>query len=872
MKKPVIICVDDEQTILDSLEIDLLKAFEDKYLIETAQSGEEALELLSELLAEQYEVPVVISDQIMPNMKGDELLRSVHAISPNTLKIMLTGQADLEAVANAINYAKLYRYIPKPWQCDDLKLTVTEAIYRYFQDQKLAEKQIELQEMNQELAKLNRKQAMLIAKLHENESRLTQYLEAMPLGVCVLDANGQSFYANQKAREVFGKGTVPHINSEQKAAIYQFYKAGTNQRCPVEDLPIMQALRGESVRTEGVEIRTGDKIIPVESWATPIYDSIGDISYGIIAFTDITERKQAEAALVQAEEKYRRIFENALEGIFQTATDGKLISANPALAQIYGYDSPEELLASVNDIERQLYVEPNRRQEFFALMEQYGTLSEFESEVYRRDGSIIWISEDARTVFDARGEVLYYQGFAEDITLRRVVDVERLRFTNDLEKALVAQEKLNEALSESESRLTQFLEAMPVGIFVVDGKGKPFYMNSWGERILAQGLISDVGTDKFPEAYHFYNAGTNQLYPIDLQPIMRALRGEFVRMDDLEIHGSDRIVPIEVWATPIYDERKNIVYAIAAFQDITERQEVETERRQFTNELQKALAAEEKLTDAYGRFVPHEFLHFLGYESILEVKLGDQVQKEMSVLFSDIRDFTSLSETMTPAENFQFINAYLSRMEPAITQNFGFIDKYIGDAIMALFDGSADDAVKAGIAMLEELNEYNISRNRPDCPPLQIGIGINTGSLMLGTVGGQSRMDSTVISDAVNLASRVETLTKEYGVSMLITQNTFIELNDIYDLRLIDRVTVKGKSQMVTVYEVFAADPPELRQKKLETKTLFEEALVLYNSDRCVEATRFFSGCLQINPTDNVAQIYMQRCLKRVLPPVIIPF
>ena len=867
MKKPVIICVDDEQTILDSLEIDLLKAFEDKYLIETAQSGEEALELLSELLAEQYEVPLVISDHIMPNMKGDELLRSVHAISPNTLKIMLTGQADLEAVVNAINYAKLYRYIPKPWQCDDLKLTATEAIYRYFQDQKLAEKQIELQEMNQELAKLNRKQAMLIAKLHENESRLTQYLEAMPLGVCVLDANGQSFYANQKAREVFGKGTVPHINSEQKAAIYQFYKAGTNQRCPVEDLPIMRALRGESVRTEGVEIRTGDKIIPVESWATPIYDSIGDISCGIIAFTDIRERKQAEAALVQAEEKYRRIFENALEGIFQTATDGKLISANPALAQIYGYDSPEELLASVNDIERQLYVEPNRRQEFFALMEKYGTLSEFESEVYRRDGSIIWISEDARTVFDARGEVLYYQGFAEDITLRRLVDVERLRFTNDLEKALVAQEKLNEALSESESRLTQFLEAMPVGIFVVDGKGKPFYMNSWGERILAQGLISDVGTDKFPEAYHFYDAGTNQLYPIDLQPIMRALRGEFVRMDDLEIHGSDRIVPIEVWATPIYDERKNIVYAIAAFQDITERQEVETERRQFTNELQKALAAEEKLTDAYGRFVPHEFLHFLGYESILEVKLGDQVQKEMSVLFSDIRDFTSLSETMNPEENFQFINAYLSRMEPAITQNFGFIDKYIGDAIMALFDGSADDAVKAGIAMLEELNEYNISRNRPDCPPLQIGIGINTGSLMLGTVGGQSRMDSTVISDAVNLASRVESLTKEYGVSMLITQNTFIELNDIYDLRLIDRVTVKGKSQMVTVYEVFAADPPELRQKKLETKTLFEQALVLYNSDRCVEATRFFSGCLQINPTDNVAQIYMQRCLKRVLPP-----
>ncbi|WP_293155922.1 MULTISPECIES: PAS domain S-box protein [unclassified Microcoleus] len=867
MKKPVIICVDDEQTILDSLEIDLLKAFEDKYLIETAQSGEEALELLSELLAEQYEVPLIISDHIMPNMKGDELLRSVHAISPRTLKIMLTGQANLEAVANAINYAKLYRYIPKPWQTDDLKLTVTEAIYRYFQDKQLAEKQIELQEMNQELARLNRKQAMLIAKLHENESRLTQYLEAMPLGVCVLDANGQSFYANQKARDVFGKGNVPHINSEQKAAIYQFYKAGTNQRCPVEELPIMQALRGESVRTEGVEIRTGNKVIPVESWATPIYDSLGDICYGIIAFTDITERKQAEAALVQAEEKYRRIFENALEGIFQTAPDGTLISANPALAQIYGYDSPEELMASVNDFQRQLYVQPHRRQEFFELMQEYGTVSEFESEVYRRDGTVIWISEDARTVFDARGELLYYQGFAEDITLRRLVDAERLKFTNDLEKALIAEEKFNEALLESENRLTQLLEAVPVGIFVVDGIGKPCYMNSWAEKILGKGLVSDVIPSTLPEVYQTYCAGTNELYPSERQPIVRALGGEVVHSDDAEIHRPERIVPIEIWATPIYDERKNIVYAIAVFQDITERQQVETERRQFTNELEKALAAEEKLTDAYGRFVPHQFLHFLGYESILDVKLGDQVQKEMSVLFSDIRNFTALSEQMSPEENFQFINAYLSRMEPAITENFGFIDKYIGDAIMALFNGSADDAVKAGIAMLEQLNEYNMSRSRPDRAPLQIGIGINTGSLMLGTVGGQSRMDSTVISDAVNLASRVESLTKEYGVSMLITHNTFVQLNDVYDFRLIDRVTVKGKSRMVTVYEIFTADPPELRQKKLDTKTMFEQGLVFYNSDKFLEATRLFSACLQVNPGDKVAQIYIHRCVKRAIAP-----
>src|SRR5919202_3999840 len=340
MKKPVIICVDDEQTILDSLEIDLLKAFEDKYLIETAQSGEEALELLSELLAEQYEVPVVISDQIMPNMKGDELLRSVYAISPNTLKIMLTGQADLEAVANAINYAKLYRYIAKPWQAEDLNLTVKEAVNSYLQDKKLAEQNAQLQQMNQVLEQLSCEQSALISKLHENESRLTQFLEAMPVGVGVLDAEGKFYYINQKAKEIFGKGVVPGTTTEQLSEIYQVYQAGTNQEYPPDDLPLVRALKGESATADDLEIHQGGKIIPLEAWATPIYDAKGNIAYAINTLQDITERKQAQQALKKAEQKYRRIFENALEGIFQTTQDGRYISATSALAKIFAYASP----------------------------------------------------------------------------------------------------------------------------------------------------------------------------------------------------------------------------------------------------------------------------------------------------------------------------------------------------------------------------------------------------------------------------------------------------------------------------------------------------------------------------------------------------
>jgi class 3 adenylate cyclase len=273
------------------------------------------------------------------------------------------------------------------------------------------------------------------------------------------------------------------------------------------------------------------------------------------------------------------------------------------------------------------------------------------------------------------------------------------------------------------------------------------------------------------------------------------------------------------------------------------------------------------LSTAYERFVPRQFLQFLEKESIVDVKLGDQIQKEMSVLFSDIRDFTTLSESMNPQDNFKFINSYLSRMEPAIRENQGFIDKYIGDAIMALFSGAADNALKAGISMLNRLTEYNQNRLKSGYGSIKIGIGINTGSLMLGTVGGSNRMDSTVISDAVNLASRVESLTKNYGIPLLITHQTFSRLSNPvnYKIRQIDEVKVKGKSELVTVYEVFDADLPEIKEGKLATLELFKEALFHYNSQKLREAEKLFSECLRLTPKDKVAQFYQQRCSERNL-------
>ena len=151
MKEPVIVCVDDEEYILRSLQRELKQTFHNKYLIETAERGDDALELFQELLRDDYEIPVIISDHIMPDMKGDELLARIHTIAPKTLKILLTGQADMQAVTSAVNKANLYRYIAKPWEPTDLALTIKEAIRRYFQD-KAIEKQLRLlKDMNKTL-------------------------------------------------------------------------------------------------------------------------------------------------------------------------------------------------------------------------------------------------------------------------------------------------------------------------------------------------------------------------------------------------------------------------------------------------------------------------------------------------------------------------------------------------------------------------------------------------------------------------------------------------------------------------------------------------------------------------------------------------
>ncbi len=268
-----------------------------------------------------------------------------------------------------------------------------------------------------------------------------------------------------------------------------------------------------------------------------------------------------------------------------------------------------------------------------------------------------------------------------------------------------------------------------------------------------------------------------------------------------------------------------------------------------------------ELLNSMRRFVPFEFLNFLDKKSITEISLGDQVNQEMTVFFSDIRSFTKLSESMTPRETFNFINSYLKRMGPLIRENKGFIDKYIGDSIMAIFPTDPDYALLAGISIRKELVLYNSQRLSYGYPPIHIGIGIHTGNLMLGTIGESQRMDTTVIADSVNLASRIEGLTKFYGVTTIITEITKSKLKnpDQFNMRFIGLVQVVGKEESVPIYEVYDGDDEKTFEFKHRTTPKFEEAMQYYIEGKLKESHKLIKEIYLENILDKPSEVYLRK-------------
>ena len=257
--------------------------------------------------------------------------------------------------------------------------------------------------------------------------------------------------------------------------------------------------------------------------------------------------------------------------------------------------------------------------------------------------------------------------------------------------------------------------------------------------------------------------------------------------------------------------------------------------------------------------IPSTFLNTLG-----------GVRKCVVVLFTDLRGFTSITEEADSTELVKQLNEYFNEMVKPVFDNRGTLDKFIGDAIMAVWgnlhtegpDVDVDLAVKTALQMKKALAILNEGWEARGIRRLAMGIGINLGEAIVGNIGSDQKMDPTVIGDPVNLASRFESLTKEYGVDMLIGENSAAYANEMYHLQLLDYIQVKGKTEPVNVYTVIAPRTETLDPATREYLIHHSHAVQRYRAMQFSRALELFRKCLAIRPGDKLANMYIERCLE----------
>jgi len=281
---------------------------------------------------------------------------------------------------------------------------------------------------------------------------------------------------------------------------------------------------------------------------------------------------------------------------------------------------------------------------------------------------------------------------------------------------------------------------------------------------------------------------------------------------------------------------------------------LEKDKLKVEQELNQELR---ELNDAFSRFVPSEFLKAIGKQSVLEVSPGDGVEKEVTVLFSDIRGYTSLSERMTPAETFSFINQYLSWVAPEIRRCGGFVNQFYGDGIMALFIEDVASGLEAAICMQRGIDRFNEGRELK----IRVGIGLHSGPLMMGVIGNQDRLEAGVVADTVNTAARMEGLTKYFGANLLVSESIYSGLSkpEAWQHRFVARVQVKGRQQPLAVYDFFEADTEEIRSLKAQSLEYFNQGVEAYLDRDFETAVSHLSGALKIYPEDLAAQRYLSQ-------------
>lgn len=381
------------------------------------------------------------------------------------------------------------------------------------------------------------------------------------------------------------------------------------------------------------------------------------------------------------------------------------------------------------------------------------------------------------------------------------------------------------------------LESMSNGLITLDSTGKIITCNAAGLRIL-QVTPSEILHQPAPAFFTDANA-----WIIDKIKSVEENEQHQVMMD-VQLAVKDEYLSVNLTVQHLLGSDKKRIGFMLVIEDISN---------------------EKRLKSTMSRYMDPSVADRL-------VASGSEILGGQSVvcttLFSDIRGFTTLTEQLGAQGTVSLLNEYFTIMVDCIQREAGMLDKFIGDAIMAVFgipvqhNDDEDRAVRTAISMIRELQAWNVKRAEEGKMPVDIGIGLNTDTVVSGNIGSQKRMDFTIIGDGVNLAARLESACKQYGAHILISEFTYAKLKDTYRTREIDRVIVKGKTEPVAIYEILDYHTEQTFPNIVEVVSLFKNGLSMYRRRQWQQAINLFSEALVLNPADKVCRLYLERCGK----------